>query len=85
MPIAPAQRRPAQLQVNTAGAWETVLKFDATYEADASRVQEAVQLLHQVDQQPNWRITTDGSHPVALRHLSRSTYGFWIDAKEPHQ
>ena len=83
MPIAPAQRRPAQLQVNTAGAWKTVLKFDATYEAEASRVQEAVQLLHQVDQQPNWRITTAASYPVPLRHLGRNTYGLWIDTKEP--
>ena len=83
MPIAPAPRRPAQLQVNTAGAWKTVLKFDATYEVDVSRVQEAVQLLYQVDRQPNWRITTAASYPVPLRHLGRNTYGLWIDTKEP--
>jgi len=83
MPIAPTQRRPAQLQVNTAGAWKTVVTFDASDDVDATKVQEAVAALHQVDQKPSWRITTTASYPVPLRHLGRNTYGLWIDTKEP--
>lgn len=85
MTNAPVQRRPAQLQVNTAGAWKTVVTFDASSDLQAAQIQEAVEVLHQVDQKPSWRITTTGSYPVPLRHLGRSTYGIWIDAKEPHQ
>lgn len=83
MATAPAQRRPAQLQVNTAGAWKTAVTFDASDDVAATKVQEAVEVIHQVDQQPNWRITTATSYPVPLRHLGRNTYGLRIDTKEP--
>ena len=83
MPIAAVQQRPAQLQVNTAGAWKTVVTFDASSDLEAAQIQEAVEVLHQVDQKPSWRIATVDSPSTSLRHLSRSTNGHWVDTKEP--
>ena len=72
------KQRPAQLQVNTAGAWKTVVSFDAGSDLAAAQVQEAAQVLHQVDPAPYWRITTAERHPVVLLHMGRSTHGLWI-------
>lgn len=75
---APATR-PVQLQVNLAGAWKTVLQFDAGDCAAAAKVQEGAQLLHEAAPVTGWRITTTDRQPIVLRYLSRSTYGMWID------
>lgn len=73
-----APARPVQLQVNNSGAWKTVLRFDAGDDAAGHQVQQAVQMLHQADPGPGWRIATRERLPVVLMHLSRSTYGLWI-------
>lgn len=76
------QKRPVQLQVNTAGAWKTVLKFDAGDDTATTQVQHAVALLHEQDTSTKWRITTIDRHPIVLRAVSASTYGIWMDNKE---
>lgn len=70
---------PAQLQVNTAGAWKTVLHFDAGDDAAAEKVQQGALLLHEAAPGSSWRIATREHLPVVLRHLGRNTYGIWID------
>lgn len=70
--------RPVQLQVNTAGAWKTVLQFDAGDDAVADKVQQGALLLHEATGS-NWRIATRDRLPVVLRHLGRNTYGMWLD------
>ncbi|MGP1628355.1 MAG: hypothetical protein ACTS5V_00330 [Giesbergeria sp.] len=72
-----------QLQVNTAGAWKTVMTFGHGEET-MERVKQAAQALHEVSQDTAWRITTTtGRSPVVLRHMGRNTYGIWIDRTEP--
>lgn len=73
--------RPVQLQVNLAGAWKTVLHFDAADAAATEKVQQGATLLHEATQDGNWRIATRERLPVVLRHMGRSTYGIWIDNK----
>ena len=69
-----------QLQVNTAGAWKTVAHFDAGSDLAASQIQEAAEVLHQVDPSTYWRITTAASRsPIVLRHMGKSTYGIWVN------
>jgi hypothetical protein len=83
MPIAPTQRRPAQLQVNTAGAWKTVVTFDASDDVDATKGARSRSGSPPGGPEAQLRITTTASYPVPLRHLGRNTYGLWIDTKEP--
>jgi len=75
--------RPAQLQVNLAGAWKTVLKFDAGDDAAAEKVQQGAVLLYEADPHSNWRIATAERWPTVLRCMGRSTYGIWMDRSEP--
>ncbi|MBS0401096.1 MAG: hypothetical protein JSS18_01225 [Proteobacteria bacterium] len=82
MTASGAPIRPVQLQVNTAGAWKTVLHFNASDDMAAAQVQEAVEVLYQVDQRTRWRITTCDRVPLVLRHLGSHTYGVWISRSE---
>lgn len=74
--------RPVQLQANVAGAWKTVLYFDAADAVAAEQVQRGVQVLHEASPATSWRIATKGSLPVVLRHLGQNTYGLWVGRKE---
>lgn len=76
------QQRPVQLQVNTAGSWKTVLRFDASDVAAVTQVQLSVSSLHELDTSTNWRIATIDRSPTVLWGLSKSTYGLWIGPKE---
>lgn len=73
---------PVQLQVNTAGAWKTVLKFDAGNDDAVAVVHQAVAMLHEVDPSSKWQIATDSNPPTALARLGEGTYGLWIERKE---
>ena len=73
--------KPVQLQANLAGAWKTVLYFDAGDDAAAEKVQQGVVMLNEAAPDTAWRITTRGSLPEVLRHLSKGTYGIWMDKK----
>jgi hypothetical protein len=75
--------RPVQLQANVAGAWKTVLRFDAGNDADVEKVQLSVGQLFEVDGGVSWRIVTTDRVPLVLRHLGRNTYGLWIDRRLP--
>lgn len=76
--------RPAQLQANLAGAWKTVLTFDAGDDAAAEKIQQGALLLHEASPATSYRITTRDRYPVVLCHLGKNTYGIWMDAKH-HQ
>ena len=71
--------RPVQLQANLAGAWKTVLYFDAGDDAAAEKVQQGVVMLNEAAPDTAWRITTPGSLPEVLRHLGKNTYSIWMD------
>lgn len=73
--------RPVQLQANLAGAWKTVLYFDAGDDAAAENVQHGVVMLHEASPGTAWRIATHEPLPEVLRHLSKSTCGIWTDKK----
>ena len=73
--------RPVQLQANLAGAWKTVLYFDAGDDAAAENVQHGVVMLNEAAPDTAWRITTRGSLPEVLRYLAKGTYGIWMDKK----
>lgn len=77
--------RHMQLQVNTAGAWKTVMTFGQGGET-MERVKQAAQALYEASASPGtaWRITTTtGRSPVVLRHMGRNTYGNWLVRTEP--
>lgn len=79
---APAHvERPAQLQANLAGAWKTVLTFDAGDDVAAEKIQQGALLLHEASPATSYRITTRERYPVVLRDLGKNTYGIWMDAK----
>ena len=73
--------RPAQLQANLAGAWKTVLTFDAGDDVAAEKIQQGALLLHEASPATSYRITTRERYPVVLRALGKNTYGIWLDAK----
>ena len=73
--------RPVQLQANLAGAWKTVLYFDAGDDAAAENVQHGVVMLNEAAPDTAWRITTRGALPEVLRHKNKNTYGIWMDKK----
>ena len=73
--------RPVQLQVNTNGAWKTVLQFDAGNATASEQVQQGALMLYEASPAASFRIATRDSHPYVLRHMGKSTYGIWIDAK----
>jgi hypothetical protein len=73
--------RPVQLQVNLAGAWKTVLHFDAGDAIASDKVQQGALMLHEAAPNADFRIATRERHPVVLRHLSKGTYGLWMDSK----
>ena len=77
-----AQTRPVQLQVNTAGAWKTVVRFDAGNDLVATQIQQAAQVMHEADQSTYWRIATNERSPDVLRHMGKSTYGLWVNREE---
>ena len=79
---AQTDTRPVQLQVNTNGAWKTVVAFDAGNDLAAEEVQRAVELLFRADQTTQWRIATPARSPIVLRMLSRATYGIWMTAEQ---
>lgn len=76
------QPRPVQLQVKTAGAWKTVVRFDAGNDLVATQIQEAAQVLHEADPSTYWRIATDERSPDVLRYMGKNTYGLWMDREE---
>lgn len=73
--------RPVQLQVNTTGAWKTVLQFDAGNATAAEQVKQGAQMLHEAcSGRSAFRIATCDRHPLVLSHMGGSTYGLWMDA-----
>ncbi|MBV5296304.1 MAG: hypothetical protein JZU58_28525 [Curvibacter lanceolatus] len=77
--------RPAQLQANVAGAWKTVLTFDAGDDAAGDKIQQGALLLHEASPSTSYRITTRDRYPVVLCHLGKNTYGIWMKAQEAQQ
>lgn len=71
--------RPVQLQVNTAGAWKTVVRFDAGNDMAATQIQQAAQVLYEADPTTYWRIATTERSPDVLRHMGKNTHGLWIN------
>lgn len=77
-----SKERPVQLQANNSGAWKTVLQFDAGNDVAATKVQQAVAMLHEAAPGTSWQIATMDRPPSVLRYLGKSTYGVWMDRKE---
>jgi len=73
--------RPVQLQVNLAGAWKTVLHFDAGNATATEQVQQGALMLYEASPAASFRIATQDRHPVVLSAMGKSTYGIWMDAK----
>lgn len=71
--------RPVQLQINNSGAWKTVIRFDAGDEFSGDRVQQAVDMLGEIDgnKKTTWRIATTDSLPCVLLRWSAVTG--WIE------
>lgn len=64
-----------RLQVNTAGAWKTVIPFSRF---DLARVQQAAQALYEAAPGSNWRITVGtGSSPDVIGYLGKGEQGQW--------
>lgn len=74
-------KQPAQLQVNTSGAWKTVLQFDADNATASEQVKQGALMLYEASPAVRFRIATQDRHPVVLSAMSKSTYGIWIDAE----
>lgn len=74
---------PMQLQANLAGAWKTVLKFDARDTDAYVDVLEGTRLLHKASPDTSFRIATCDRVPVTFSHMGKSTYGIWMEAKRP--
>ena len=72
--------RPVQLQANLAGAWKTVLHFDAGDEDAHAKVEEGARLLHEACPKVAFRIATAERSPAVLRYIGKSTYGVWMSA-----
>lgn len=70
-----------QLQVNTAGAWRTVIRFHADPLDAFGHVSVAVLYLHRADPAASWRIATCDSVPRALHRLDARTCGNWCAVK----
>ena len=77
-PINPTAK-PVQLQVNLAGAWKTVLYFDAGDDTAAETVQQGTTMLHEASPTASWRIATREPLPQVLRYMGMNTYGIWMD------
>lgn len=77
--------RPAQLQANLAGAWKTILTFDAGDDAAGDKVQQGALLLHEASPATSYRITTRDRRPVVLLYMGKSTHGIWMKAQEEQQ
>lgn len=72
---------PNRLQVNTAGAWKTVMTFGHGGET-MERVKQAAQALYEASVSPGtaWRITTTTDRsPDVLCHMDRNTDGDWME------
>ena len=67
-----------QLQVNLAGAWKTILHFDAGDDSVSLQVQRAAQMLHEVSPGTKWRIATHDAPPLVLYHMGNNTGGLWV-------
>ncbi len=66
-----------QLQVNTAGAWKTVIRFEDAEPGDNFEdVQLAAQHLLRAEPRAAFRIASCDSVPSALHFLDRAD-GFW--------
>lgn len=76
-----AKEQPVQLQVNSAGAWKSVLQFDASNKVAAEKIQQAVTMLHEAAPGTSWQIATIDRPPVVLRYLGKSSYGIWMFRK----
>lgn len=74
--------RPVQLQVNTAGAWKTVVRFDAGNDLAAAQIQQAAQVLHEADPSTYWRIASAERSPDVLRQMGKNTHGLWINREQ---
>lgn len=74
-----AQPRPVVLQVNTSGAWKTIVQFDAGDDTGVESVQGAAEALHSVDPATAWRIATTDRLPQVLRYLDRRPDATWVD------
>ncbi|MBS0414387.1 MAG: hypothetical protein JSR68_08440 [Proteobacteria bacterium] len=66
-----------QLQVNTSGAWKTVLRYNAASRRDDGRARKAALLLNRSDPASGWRIATDEPLPRVLHRLDADTHGAW--------
>lgn len=77
-------KQPAQLQVNLAGAWKTVLHFDYGNAIAADQVKQGALMLYEASPATSFRIATQDRHPVVLSAMGKSTYGIWMDAKGAH-
>lgn len=74
-----AKTKPVRLEVNRAGAWKSVMPFDAADEHAADQVMAATQALHHVGG-GKWRICTDEALPCALMYLDKPQAG-WVKAR----
>lgn len=69
--------RPVVLQLNNAGSWKTLARFDAGDERQAEKAQTAGQLLGELGgHRVSLRIATDGLLPVVLLRWTLSR-GWW--------
>lgn len=67
-----------QLQVNTAGAWKTVIRFeDVEPGNNFLDVRRAGLFLHRAAPGSAWRIATCDSVPSTLYRLDERTSGIW--------
>lgn len=73
-----AASRLVQLQVNTNGAWKTVLKFDDCELGATPKVMEACQMLDEVGNGVAFRIATCERVPQVVLYMGKSTYGLWM-------
>lgn len=70
---APAE---LQLQVNTSGAWKTLLRFDADDERAACLARDGALMLHEAEPRLAFRVATCESLPRVLFLLGKESSGW---------
>ncbi len=73
--------RPVRLEINNAGSWKLIARFDAGNEAFADKACAAGQLLGEINPGSTFRLATDEALPHVLMRWD-AVRGWWIVASD---
>lgn len=73
--------RPVRLEINNAGSWKLIARFDAGNEALSNKACAAGQLLGEINPTSTFRLATDEALPHVLMRWN-AVRGWWIVASD---